>query len=208
MDNNDVKTKLEVMGRLAKKKNTFKLFKKNNVIVDLKREFKTDIPDEKYEKKHKRKKPRNESASESVSNDFVCNECGKQFMSSKNLKAHMNVHAEQLQYQCHHCGAKLRYHKSLRRHMDLHMGDMNIPCDFSECTEKFKTKKQLDIHLHQHTDGKRSYTCSLCGKSFSLKKVLIQHYKIHGERSFKCSQCPLAFTTNARLRVHSKVHTG
>jgi KRAB domain-containing zinc finger protein len=140
--------------------------------------------------------------------DLECLECGKRFMNLQNLNSHHIVHTGEKPFECYHCGVRLRYHKSLKRHMRLHIGDKNICCEDPDCNEKFKTKNQLDIHMRQHTDQKRRYTCPLCDKSFFQKKILRQHRKIHGERNYKCEVCGRAFTENSRLREHMKVHTG
>jgi uncharacterized Zn-finger protein len=169
--------------------------------------------------KHRKKLKRNsndgnKTDSESKNSkkpDFQCTICGKLLMNAKNLKVHSDSHVEQPQYECHHCGIRLKYHNSMRRHVRSHFEPKPFGCDVPDCEEKFRNISDARAHVKAHrieTGRSLIHTCTICGKSFSQKKVLTQHYKIHGDASFQCDQCPAVFKIIARLRKHMLLHTG
>ncbi|KAJ9600479.1 hypothetical protein L9F63_009249 [Diploptera punctata] len=47
----------------------------------------------------------------------------------------------------------------------------------------------------------------VCGRSFTLKKDLSDHARIHNnEKPFKCSFCDKLFSRNTDLNRHSRIH--
>ncbi|XP_077136753.1 uncharacterized protein LOC143793565 [Ranitomeya variabilis] len=80
--------------------------------------------------------------------------------------------------------------------------DTRFQCD------KELTKSSHFITQRKHK-GKKSYSCSECGKSFPHKGNLTNHQKIHtGEKPFSCSECRKCFTHNENLLRHQRIHTG
>lgn len=82
-----------------------------------------------------------------------------------------------------------------------------------------KNLKNLVLSLgHQATvigsDGMsfRSFTCTICGKSFPKMNKLTQHMKIHGnpEEHYKhpCDVCGKKFTRPQHVIRHKLLHTG
>ena len=59
-------------------------------------------------------------------------------------------------------------------------------------------------------ERKKTYECSICSDTFSLKKELNNHLaSIHGIKPFECSVCFKRFAGNSQLRKHfSSVHEG
>ena len=59
------------------------------------------------------------------------------------------------------------------------------------CTVDLPSKKALAFHLKQIHLESRSYTCSVCQKTFNCQPDLsTHHYSVHSLRSVKCKHCP------------------
>ncbi|XP_053307062.1 zinc finger protein 551-like [Spea bombifrons] len=77
----------------------------------------------------------------------------------------------------------------------------------SECPKSFTDHSELAKHQMLHDDDR--LTCPDCGKQFLSKSNLERHYMIHtGERPFECVDCGKSFTDKSNLAQHQRVHTG
>ncbi|XP_048185416.1 zinc finger and BTB domain-containing protein 32 [Perognathus longimembris pacificus] len=57
------------------------------------------------------------------------------------------------------------------------------------------------------TAGCRPYSCSACGKRFSLKHQMETHYRVHtGEKPFSCSLCPQRSRDFSAMTKHLRTH--
>ena len=62
------------------------------------------------------------------------------------------------------------------------------------CSKTFSLKKYLKRHMKVH-NGKRTFSCQRCAKSFLRQASLIRHTRIHtGEKPHRCSECTMSFT--------------
>ncbi|XP_073542430.1 oocyte zinc finger protein XlCOF8.4-like [Phyllobates terribilis] len=78
----------------------------------------------------------------------------------------------------------------------------------SECGKCFTMKPQLAAHLKTHK-GVKSFSCAECGKCFIQKSYLLTHQKTHtGEKPFSCSECGKRFIQKSTLVRHLRIHTG
>ena len=60
----------------------------------------------------------------------------------------------------------------------------------------------LKRHMLFH-QGKAEYVCEQCGRSFKMKRTLIQHHRIHVKKPFlKCEYCPREFLTYKGKKYH------
>uniref|UniRef100_A0A914I4T2 C2H2-type domain-containing protein n=1 Tax=Globodera rostochiensis TaxID=31243 RepID=A0A914I4T2_GLORO len=73
----------------------------------------------------------------------------------------------------------------------------------------FASQEQLNIHyINTHRD-RPQYACMQCGASFSIKRELSTHHRIHsGEQPHKCLQCGKEFGTRQLLKKHNMWHVG
>lgn len=72
--------------------------------------------------------------------------------------------------------------------------------------------KVSDLTKHRVTipaGGRKSCSCELCPKTFSLNSSLKVHVRVHiGEKPYSCHLCPMRFSENGNLTKHLRVHTG
>ncbi|GMS90393.1 hypothetical protein PENTCL1PPCAC_12568, partial [Pristionchus entomophagus] len=75
------------------------------------------------------------------------------------------------------------------------------------CGKKFSLQRLLNRHAKCHSDMKR-YLCTFCGKGFNDTFDLKRHTRTHtGVRPYKCDCCDKSFTQRCSLESHlRKVH--
>uniref|UniRef100_A0A1I8HAF2 OVOL2 factor n=1 Tax=Macrostomum lignano TaxID=282301 RepID=A0A1I8HAF2_9PLAT len=72
------------------------------------------------------------------------------------------------------------------------------------CGKQFSLQRLLNRHLKCHSTLKR-FLCRYCGKGFNDTFDLKRHTRTHtGVRPYKCSDCGKAFTQRCSLESHSK----
>ncbi|NWT62241.1 ZSC20 protein, partial [Erythrocercus mccallii] len=56
-------------------------------------------------------------------------------------------------------------------------------------------------------DGEKPHKCLKCGKSYSKRSNLIDHWRIHtGQWPYECGECEKSFMSNSNLIVHQRIH--
>ncbi|XP_038195420.1 zinc finger protein 54-like isoform X2 [Arvicola amphibius] len=110
---------------------------------------------------------------------FLCEECGKCFITASNLSVHRRVHTGKKPYKCDVCEKSFSQRSHFKIHQRLHTGEKPYKCN--ECGKSFRQSTGLNNHQKLHT-GEKTYKCKEYGKS-----RLKGYYRIHtGENPYKC----------------------
>ncbi|XP_068606233.1 gastrula zinc finger protein XlCGF71.1-like [Brachionichthys hirsutus] len=112
--------------------------------------------------------------------------------------------------------------EQLRNYKEPECSTENTPDSSSECVSFSGDEK----HLQEHSGGQtavKTFSCSVCKKSFPFKSHFLRHMRIHsgetfqlfkhmrihtGEKPFSCSVCDKGFKQDGYLRLHMRIHTG
>lgn len=73
------------------------------------------------------------------------------------------------------------------------------------CGKVFSTKKLLKKHLIRHNE-KPTISCEVCGKLFRFKYELTGHARSHSGPTFQCDICSKMFIHKSHLNAHKKRH--
>ena len=108
---------------------------------------------------------------------WLCNVCGKGFVTNAVLKEHAKLHTGvKMSFGCLRCDAKYANAADLKVHERRHTGELPFVCN--KCQKSFRSKRLLQDHERTHMDSK-PFVCGNCGKTFSSASSLRQHFKRH-----------------------------
>ncbi|GFR28838.1 hypothetical protein TNCT_24691 [Trichonephila clavata] len=99
-------------------------------------------------------------------------------------RLHENNHIRSNRFICEVCHRKFETKSSLLRHLLLHGAEKPINSSVGSGSHKNDT----ETPIHQH-DGKKQFSCHICGKLFGNKRSL----KEHQETAFRCDQSAVFF---------------
>ena len=136
---------------------------------------------------------------------YLCDTCGKGFVSVVTLKLHSKLHTGEKPFSCKVCDKAFVAKNQLEQHSRIHTGEKPYVCQM--CAKSFIYKDCLTQHVRTHT-GEKPYECNLCGKKYTQSHHLKGHMLTHtGEKPYVCSMCEKAYRNRADLRFHSlRVH--
>ena len=137
-----------------------------------------------------------------------CDICNKVFPNIRYMKRHRASHVEP-QHCCDICGKMYKIKKAMLDHKKTHDKNYVRPCfNCHLCSKNFCNRYILDCHIKaEHLGQKKSYLCSVCGKSFTTRHSLAEHSNAHtGAKPHVCDLCGKGFTYESALRDHKFTH--
>lgn len=134
---------------------------------------------------------------------YDCEVCGMNFSDQLNLDSHrLKLHPADSQFVCQECGKSFVSRQGLWEHGRVHGGGNAGLLWCHECNKSFASRQGYLIHTRTHT-GERPYGCRYCMKAFRDGGTLRKHERIHtGERPHVCPLCNRAFNQKVVLREH------
>lgn len=151
----------------------------------------------------------------------VCQECGRQFESVKELEQHRSVHLNikvyrdsktqsyrtgtRPRYSCEYCEAVFETEIELNEHSAIHTTEMVNNLDQSDASEEPQEKKV-------NTNDFGRFSCTDCDRHYvSYKGLWLHNRRHHPERkpapqTFDCQYCDRVLQTNAAYQMHKQMH--
>lgn len=159
---------------------------------------------------------------EIILDDLGCKVCHTTFVSTSELKAHMQNHfgatettttttTKRTTVECDFCGKVFKQSSYLERHRVRHTSDRPHKCHL--CDQAFVYEKELTTHVQSHDEANHKFVCPVCGpaKRYFLKRSLKAHIERNHKkrvRRFGCDVCEKRFFDATSLKKHSTTHTG
>ncbi|XP_012266385.2 zinc finger protein 624-like [Athalia rosae] len=139
-----------------------------------------------------------------------CDLCSYKTPSLSNLmNQHRGIHGDERPFVCNNCGKGFKTTKQLRNHRALHRAKDKEPLKCDECGRNFTNMRLLKLHKDSVHKESKPYTCNACSYSASTRSALKLHLRRHtGEKPFMCNQCSYSTGDHNSLRRHKLRHIG
>uniref|UniRef100_A0A182MLF0 Protein krueppel n=1 Tax=Anopheles culicifacies TaxID=139723 RepID=A0A182MLF0_9DIPT len=166
-------------------------------------EFEKDSDSEQSEHMTKRTARRHQLADNSPKDESLSNDTRRNTRLSSNKSSSV-----QQKFQCKVCMKTFNSSSYLKRHEIIHLPeDERHRYTCTICHKMFNKSINLTAHIQLVHEGVKPFMCEECGKPFSSKGALKEHYIVHTEdRPFQCTYCSKQFKNAARLKTHEDTH--
>ncbi|PIO38467.1 hypothetical protein AB205_0143570, partial [Aquarana catesbeiana] len=147
---------------------------------------------------------------------YSCSECGKTFTWKGTLIQHQRVHTSDRLFPCSECGKSFTRKGTLIQHQRVHTVRSYVitfesfglwwdrPFRWNSVEKSFRVQsneKSACVYAalsftkpRATSEGECPFTCLECGNSFTLKRYLLIHQKIHtAEHPYSCLECRKSF---------------
>ncbi|KAM5291965.1 zinc finger protein 445-like [Ctenodactylus gundi] len=133
---------------------------------------------------------------------FDCNQCRKSFHCKSYVLEHQRIHTQEKPYKCTSCRKTFRWRSNFTRHVRGHQEE--------ELCEQENREEDARQNCGEPQGGpavEKAFLCPQCGKTFTRKKTLIDHQRIHtGDAPYRCGECAKVFAYKSAFIVHKKRH--
>uniref|UniRef100_T1J483 C2H2-type domain-containing protein n=1 Tax=Strigamia maritima TaxID=126957 RepID=T1J483_STRMM len=156
---------------------------------------------------------------------YACDQCSyKTYSLSKLINMHKRIHSEERPFLCDNCGKGFKTSKQLRNHKVIHLdkrrqrsfrsGECDVchhtvhnklrPFLCNYCGYAASCRSTLKMHMRQHT-GEKPFSCNFCAYRTADHNSLRRHKMRHsGEKPYKCPFCPYACIQSSTYKTHLK----
>ncbi|XP_005413339.1 PREDICTED: zinc finger imprinted 2 [Chinchilla lanigera] len=161
---------------------------------------------------------------------FECKQCGKAFFLMPHLTRHQKSHTSEKPSSCKKGAESSIQHAELSGHARIHSQEDRY--ESVQCGKAFTQGARLSQHLKAHKEPEALHSvwswnktymiryqrenayvrekacqCCVCGKTFSHRAYLVQHYRIHAqEEPYQCQMCGKCFGRPSHLCQHYQIH--
>lgn len=138
---------------------------------------------------------------------YICEVCGKAYISDKRLQIHFRLHTGEKPFQCNTCEKAFRSEECLVAHERIHSGETPYKC--LTCGKEFRLYSTFTDHKRFHHGNSKTYECNLCGLKFKRFSALNNHRKLvmcDSRKPYLCEFCGKRFKKISSFQAHQQEH--